>query len=118
MTAPPSLSPESFYAQSKQKQADAIWKALFLDRSPISEACRGVITTLLAFGLHKEVQDRDLNAIRSFYNSYRDDGIAGAERFSELVYKTAGIRFAVMTNIPFNPTETQHWQPKPKVRFS
>mmetsp|Transcript_10337 Transcript_10337/g.15543 ORF Transcript_10337/g.15543 Transcript_10337/m.15543 type:complete len:421 (-) Transcript_10337:68-1330(-) len=114
MTASSEVSPEKFYAQSKQKQGDAIWKALFLDRSPVSEACRGVITTLLALGLEKEVMARDLNAIRKFYKSFRDGGVEGAEKYSELVYNTAGVRYAVMTNIPFDPTESQHWRPKPK----
>jgi len=115
MTAPPSVSPEAFYAQSKQKQADMIWPALFIDRSPVSEACRGIITTLVALGLEKEVLARDLNAIRQFYKQFRDDGVAGAEKYSKLVYTKAGVRYAVMTNVPFDPTESQHWRPKPKV---
>ncbi len=115
MTAPSEISPEEFYAQSKQRQADDIWKALFLDRTPVSEACRGVITTLLALGLQKEVEARDLNAVRKFYKSFRDGGVAGAEQYSKLVYKTAGVRYAVMTNIPFDPVESQHWRPQPKV---
>ncbi|CAI5728564.1 unnamed protein product [Peronospora effusa] len=30
---------------SKEKQAGLIWKHLFVDRSPASDACRGVLTT-------------------------------------------------------------------------
>ena len=115
MIATSDLSPEEFFAQSKQKQADDIWEALFIQRTPVSEACRGVITTLVALGLQREVETRDLNAIRLFYKSYRDDGVEGAERFSSLVYNIAGIKFSIMTNIPFDPTEAQHWRPKPKV---
>ncbi len=115
ITAPPSLSPEAFYALSKQKQADIIWKALFVDRTPISEACRGIITTLVALGLEKEVLSHDLTAIREFYKPFRDGGVVGAEKFSALVYRTAGIKYAVMTNIPFDPMESLHWRPKPKV---
>jgi hypothetical protein len=115
MVAPPSVSPMQFYAQTKQKQADDIWSTLFIERTPVSEACRGVITTMVALGLWKEVEARDLDAIRSFYKSYRDDGLPGAEAYSHLVYKIAGIRYAIMTNIPFDPTEAQHWRPNPKV---
>lgn len=114
MVATPKISPQAFYAQSKQKQADLIWKALFLERSPISEACRGVITTLSALGLKKEIEARDLDAIRLFYKSYRNDGIEGAERYCNLVYKISGIKYTIMTNIPFDPTEAQHWRPRPK----
>lgn len=83
-------------------QADIIWDALFVMRSPISEATRGVLTTLSALGLGAHVKSRDLAAIRSFYDTYRKDGLIGAEQFSELVYKISGVRYAIMTNIPFD----------------
>src|SRR4026209_1097110 len=35
-----------FWTLSKTQQAELIWNALFIQNSPISEACRGVITTL------------------------------------------------------------------------
>ena len=115
MTAPPSISPEAFYAQNKRKQADMIWKALFIERSPVSEACRGVVTTLCALGLKSELNSKNLEAIREYFNSYRENGLEGAERYSEAVYKLAGVQYAVMTNIPFDTLESQHWRPKPKV---
>lgn len=71
-------------------------------RSPVSEATRGVLTTLSALGLGVHVKSRDLAAIRRFYDQYRKDGLCGAERFSELTYKTAGVQYAIMTNIPFD----------------
>lgn len=114
MTAPVHISPETFYAKTKKEQADIIWKALFVDRTPISEACRGVITTLVALGLQKEVDDRDLNAIRSFYSTYRNRGLQGAEEFSEMVFKKAGVKYNIMTNIPFDNNEAQYWRPKRK----
>lgn len=80
----------------------------------MSEACRGVITTLLALGLHEEVRSRDLDAVRAFYQKYRKDGLAGAERFSDLVFKTSGVRYNIMTNIPFDPNEVCQWRPKRK----
>src|SRR4249920_2207955 len=42
---------EKFWALSKTKQADLIWDVLFIQHSPISEACRGVLTALHALGL-------------------------------------------------------------------
>jgi hypothetical protein len=114
MTAPAAVTPQALYAMHKKEQADIIWQALFIDRSPISEACRGVITTLVALGLSKAVQARNLEAIRSFYNEFREEGLAGAEKFSALVFKKAGLRYNVMTNIPFDTNEAQHWRPKRK----
>ena len=114
MTAPSCTTPESFYALTKIEQADKIWQALFLDRSPISEACRGVITTLVSLGLEKEVSTRDLEGIRHFYRSFRDRGEQGTNDFSDLVYLKAGVQYAIMTNIPFDSNEVQYWRPHKK----
>src|SRR5438105_9688262 len=50
---------EQFWAMSKAEQADHIWKHLFVERTPISEACRGVITTLSKLGLDPGVKSLD-----------------------------------------------------------
>jgi hypothetical protein len=65
-----------------------------VERLPLSETCRGIITTLTALGLRREVEMRDLDAIRTFYQIYRKDGMAGAERFSEKVFRQAGIEYS------------------------
>ena len=54
------LSYEKFWSLSKTQQADLIWQELFVEHSPISEACLGVLTTLQALGL--DVKKRDLPA--------------------------------------------------------
>lgn len=113
MTAPPSVQPQDFYSLNKQKQADLIWNSLFLERSPVSEACRGVITTLCSLGLAKEVEVRDLKAIRQYFSTFRDElGAKGAETFSEMIFSKAGVKYAVMTNIPFEEAEVQYWKPQ------
>ena len=71
-------------------QADLIWDALFIQRSPISEATRGVLTTLVALGLEAHVKARDLNAIRSYYDTFRSEGLSGIESFVEKVYQISG----------------------------
>jgi hypothetical protein len=48
------------------------------------------------------VKTRNLAAIRSFYDKYQKEGLCGAERFSEMAYNLSGVRYAVMTNIPFD----------------
>src|ERR1051325_10663993 len=52
---------DKFWGLSKQQQADLIWEALFIQHSPISEACRGILTTLNLLGL--DVKKRDLKSI-------------------------------------------------------
>jgi hypothetical protein len=49
VTAPVSLTPESFYSKTKQEQADLVWRALFVDRMPLSEATRGIGTFVVLF---------------------------------------------------------------------
>jgi len=56
---------DKFWALTKTQQADLIWQNLFIDHTPISEACRGVLTTLHALGL--DVKKRDLPALRSWF---------------------------------------------------
>lgn len=119
MTAPASISPEDFYARTKQEQADLVWEALFLVRTPISEACRGVITILEGLGLKKAIQDRNLASIRQYYrNEYRSGGEKGASNFCERVFDAAGIKYAIMTNIPFNVQEAQYWRGPKRRSYS
>ena len=48
---------------SQQQQADLIWRELFIERAPISEACRGVLTVLSRLGL--DLSSKDINAYRA-----------------------------------------------------
>jgi len=114
MTAPADITPEGFFAMNKNHQADLIWESLFIQRSPISEATRGVLTTLQALGLQSDVDNRDLDSIRKFYDGFREEGLKGVEKFVGEVYRIAGVRYALMTNIPFDSNEAQHWRPMKK----
>ena len=92
MTAPASMTPIKFYAFTKHQQADIIWDALFIQRSPVSEACRGVITTLMTLGLEDAVLSRDLGDIRKYYHDIRARGEDGANEFSRRVFRLAGMK--------------------------
>ncbi|MCY2923902.1 MAG: glucuronate isomerase [Planctomycetota bacterium] len=96
------LTPEKFRTLSKSGQADLVWKHLFLDRPPISEACRGVITTLNALGL--DVAGRDLAGIRKWFAAQE------TEAFLRRVFQIANVDYAVMTNNPFSPEEAAFWR--------
>lgn len=93
---------EDFFAQPKAQQAEAIWQALFIGQTPISEACRGVLTTLDRLGC--DVASRDLQAIREWYGQHDAKGIV------DLVLQTANVRDVVMTNDPFDATERAVWE--------
>jgi len=99
--APADLTPRKFYNLPKHRQADCIWQHLFLGAGPLSEACRGVITTLSTLGL--DVASRDLSAIRKWFDQQKID------QYMPRVFELAGIDYAVMTNDPFKADQARHW---------
>ncbi len=93
---------EKFWLLSKTQQADLIWDALFIRHSPISEACRGVLTTLHALGL--DVKKRDLPAVRAWFAGQR------VEKHITRCMELAGVRKIYMTNSPFDDLERPVWE--------
>lgn len=96
------LTYEKFWAMSKSEQADLIWRTVFIEHGALSEAARGVITTLRRLGL--DVADRDLPAMRKWFAEQDVDS------YIDKVFDLAGLDWAVMTNNPFNAEEVEHWQ--------
>lgn len=96
------ISYKQFWSMSKTEQADLVWDALFLQHSPISEACRGVLTTLNYFGL--DVKKRDLRALRKWFESQT------AEGHVTRCMKLAGVKKIYMTNSPFDDLERPLWE--------
>ena len=96
------VSAEGFWKRSKSEQADLVWKTLFIDHSPISEACRGVLTVLERFGL--DVESRDLAVYRAFF-----DGMS-VEEHVDKAFELAGVDWVVMANDPFDNIERSLWQ--------
>jgi hypothetical protein len=100
--ARPDLDVESFWKLTKTVQADLIWEELFIKRSPISEACRGVVTVVQRLGLDP-----------------RRDGLAGIRRYFagqtargyiDTVFGLANISEVIMTNDPLHDGERAVWQ--------
>jgi hypothetical protein len=105
------VSPERYWPLSGRERADLIWRTLFVENAPISEACRGVTAVLSAFGLPADAPD--LAAAREFF--------AGRQLESHIgrVLELAGVREVVMTNDPLDPSEAPRWerQDEPDARF-
>jgi hypothetical protein len=93
---------EKFWSLSKTQQADLIWDALFLQHSPVSEACRGVLTVLHAMGL--DVKKRDLPALRRWFAS------RSVDRHITRCMELAGVQKIFMTNSPFDALERMVWE--------
>ncbi|MCI0490988.1 MAG: glucuronate isomerase [Blastocatellia bacterium] len=96
------IAPERFWHKSKTEQADLIWRTLFVENTPLSEAARGVVTVLNAFGL--DTAASDLAEARDFFRS---------QNFSERldrVFDLARVSGVVMTNDPFDAREAKVWE--------
>ncbi len=92
---------EKFWALPKSSQAELIWDQLFIKHSPVSESCRGVITTLNKLGF--DVRKRDLATLRQQYAKWNVDD------FITRTMELANLRKICMTNSPFDPIETPVW---------
>lgn len=92
---------DEFWSMSKRQQADLIWKTLFIENSPYSEACRGVLTVLNKLGL--DVAARDLEAYRSYFAAKT------IEEYVDQVFELSRVKKVVMTNDPFDDSERKVW---------
>ena len=93
--------PEGYWSLSKRDQADAIWRTLFVENTPVSEATRGVVAVLKAF--HLPTDRPDLVEARSFFKSQT------IEAHIRKVLQLAGVSTVVMTNDPLDPEEAAVW---------
>lgn len=96
------ISYDAFWSMSKTEQADLIWDALFVRHSPVSEACRGVLTTLNKLGL--DVNQRDLPALRQWFSKW------SKEDYTTHCMELANVRTICMTNSPFDDLERPVWE--------
>ena len=79
-----------------------IWENLFIENSPISESCRGVLTCLHALGL--DVKKRDLPALRRWFAKWKPAD------YVTRVMEAAGVSSICMTNSPFDDLERPVWE--------
>jgi hypothetical protein len=95
------IKPAVFWKMGKTEQADLVWRRLFLDRSPVSEACRGVLTTLGKLGL--DVRGGSLEKYRKYFRAQDPD------RHVTNIMKVANVESITMTNDPFDDNERERW---------
>ena len=93
---------KQFWTMSKTDQADLVWKTLFVDNTPTSEAAQGIISVLDAFGL--DTRAPDLSEARAFFNSQN------LTEHIDQVFDIAGVSGVVMTNDPLDEAESQIWK--------
>lgn len=98
---------EQFWKMSKRQQADHIWKNLFVERSPVSEACRGVLTTLQRLGF--DLSSRTLDEARRYFAAQ------DVSRHIDKVMQVAGVERLTMTNEVFDENERGRWLANPDI---
>lgn len=96
------IAPDEYWRLSKRDQADLIWRSLFVENTPVSEATRGVTAVLEAFGLRADAAD--LREARQFFAA--QEPVA----YIPKVFELAGISEVVMTNDPLDPLEAPIWE--------
>jgi len=105
---------EAFWRMARPEQADHIWKHLFVERTPISEACRGVVTTLSKLGLDPNTPT--LEPIRRWYAEQDPSG------FIDRLMDVSNVEKITMTNEVFDANERSRWLADPSIgadpRFS
>ena len=106
-----SISPQQYWRLEKAAQADLIWRTLFVDNTPVSEATRGVVAVLSALGLDPAA--KNLKEAREFFH-----GLSLADHLTN-VLRISGVSSVVMTNDPLDPNEAAEWSAghKPDARF-
>ena len=93
---------EKFWELDLPTRAELIWTTLFVQRSPVSESCRHVLTALSALGV--DLRNRDLASIRRWYASHQVDGLLLR------VMDLAGVRTICMANSPFDAEGRAVWE--------
>ena len=92
---------DDFWRLPKEDQAQMIWDALFVENSPLSEACRGVLTALNRLGL--DANSRDLPSIRKWFSEQDPN------EYITRCMDFAKVNTICMTNSPFDELETPNW---------
>jgi hypothetical protein len=97
---------ERFWALGQSQQSDLIWRTLFVEHAPISEACRGVVTVLNRLGLDPNA--RNLEDYRAYFR-----GLKAAD-YVDTVLRLSNAKAVVMTNDPLDATERPIWLKNPE----
>src|SRR5579883_2093443 len=92
---------------TRAEQAGHIWKHLFRERTPISEACRGVVTTLQKLGLDPGVDS--LERLRGWFREQ------DPSEFVDRVMELSNVESITMTNEVFDENERSRWLADPSV---
>lgn len=84
------------------EQAERVWDAHFVKRTPSGEACLTILSVLHTLGLRPD--GRRLPAYRDFFERM------SASDHMELMFKLAGLTTVCLSFDPFSPAEQEVWE--------
>jgi len=93
---------EQFWKLTKSEKAELVWKHLFIENTPLSEAATGIITVLSELGL--DANTRNLEELREYFRA-----IDISNHIDEILKKSR-VKRVVMTNDPFDAEEVEIWE--------
>ena len=97
----------AFYALPVEARAARVWAALFVARTPVSEARIGVLRTLRELGAPRDAmraaRANDLGPLRAWYGSFTPAAHV------DTVFRAANVRYVVCTNVPFDADEASRF---------
>ncbi|MBX7172190.1 MAG: hypothetical protein K1X72_14590 [Pyrinomonadaceae bacterium] len=96
------IKPEKFWQLTKEQRAELIWKTLFVENTPLSEASIGVLTILKELGI--DPNTTDLKEIRQFFKAQN------ITEYVSRIFEISGVSEVIMTNDPFDAEETEIWE--------
>jgi hypothetical protein len=96
---------EQFWKMTKRQQADHIWRNLFVERTPVSEACRGILTTLQRLGF--DTNEKTLDPYRKYFDQQ------DPSKYIDKVMDLSNVRSITMTNPVFDDNERGRWLKDP-----
>ena len=96
------ITPNAFYDLNNKDRAKKIWEELFIKQTPVSEACKGVLTILSSFEIDYSSKSFDQINTEYLELNLSDQDILNRSKISNLV----------MTNNPFDLEEWKLFEKK------
>ena len=90
------FDPKRFFSLKKRKRAELVWNFLFLNNSPVSEACRGILK-IMKFLKIRNYENKNYKSVLKKFNSKKYN--------TNEILKKLRIKKIVMTNNPFDKDE-------------
>ena len=111
LRTPGAPSADMFKTWPLEQRAEFIWQTLFINRSPMSEATRGVVTVLRLLGLNVKIPT--LGSYREWFARLTP------EQAVDKVLALANVKRVYMTNDPLDAAERRYWEQgfEPDPRF-